>query len=463
MLHKITKRPLELLVTLTACLLIFNPQAKADQTAEVANDPSPITESIDTKLSVAEQIDVVHGLSQVLKENYLFPDKAERMAMDLQRFSTQSLLEPIEAQDLAIRLTEKLYELSDDLHFFVEVDPEWIAQQRLMDQPEQQRAIRAKERLQEEQQNFSFKEVKILEGNVGYLSFSYFSDPEIGYRKLATSMEFLSHCEAYIIDLRNNNGGFLQMAQLLASYFFTNLSDQLLFDYYYFEDGVRVERKQWVLPSVPGERRPDAPLYILVSSASFSAAEWFAYVLGGLGRAEVVGEQTAGGAHPVDRKVIDHQFVVNVPIGQIRGPVGEGDFEGVGVAPHEKVAAREALHVAHRMAIDELKVRNPESLSTYEWILPVIDARREPVALDTSRMRLWVGDYGGSKISLEDGVLYYSRNGKGRIELTPLSDNLLALEGIDSFRFRLIESEGKVTGLERLYLDGHTRQHWKTP
>ncbi len=440
-----------------------NPPAPEASTSGTTTPGEHQEEAPLSKMSVEEQLSVVQALSRVLKENYLFQDEAKEMARELEDFSSETFVEAIEERQLANLLTQKLFELSGDLHFFVDIDQEWVEEQRLQDDPKRRQESREAQQLLEEQQNFFFKEVKILEGNVGYLNFSRFANPELGYRGLASSMEFLSHCDAYILDLRNNNGGVLEMAQLLASFFFSSDSDQLLFDIGYFEDGRKIERKQWVLPSVPGKRRPDAPLYILVSSTSFSAAEWFAFVMGGLGRAEVVGERTAGGAHPVDRKVIDERFVVNVPIGEIRGPVGEGDFEGVGVEPNEAVEAAEALHFAHKMALEELMGRNPKARTDYEWYLPVVEARHHPIALDTEELQAIAGSYDHRTISTERGSLYYSWNGKSRTKLTPLSKTLFSLEGIDDFRFKLIEGEGTAIGLERIYSDGRPPSvRWRT-
>jgi hypothetical protein len=407
-------------------------------------------------LSVAEQQRVIQDLSRVLQESYLYPAKAEEMSHSLARFATEALDQPLDAHELASRLTKQLYELSRDLHFFVEVDPEWIAQKRLEDDPESARQLRQTELRQAQRQNFSLQEVRLLEGNVGYLNLTAFGEPEHGSKTLASAMSFLAHCDSYIVDLRNNNGGYLEMAQLLASYFFAGDAEQMLFDYYYFEDGERIERQQWVLPSVPGEKRPEAPLYILVSSTSFSAAEWFAFVLGEVGRATVVGEVTAGGAHPVDRKIVDDRFVVNVPIGQIRGPGGEEDFEGEGIQPQVSVSAAEALNVAHRLAVEELMARRPEAVAEYRWLLPVLEARRRPVELDPQRLAALTGEYGDRRLSTEDGVLYYSWDGKTKIRLTPLSESLLALEGVQDFRFRVVEEGGEVVALERIHSDGRT-------
>ncbi|MEM9598519.1 MAG: S41 family peptidase [Acidobacteriota bacterium] len=404
---------------------------------------------------------MVRGLAAVLRSSYLDPMKGDDFAKDLERFGAESLSEPLKPGDLAVLLTEQLYALSGDLHFHVGVDAEWIAEQKSADDPAEQQKLRLQDREEGERGNFFFDQVKVLEGNIGYLSFTAFADPDLGSGTLAAAMAFLGHCDAYVVDLRNNNGGYLEMAQLLASYFLADV-DQLLFDYYTVEDGRRIERRQWVLPSVPGERRPEAPLYVLTSSTTFSAAEWFAYVLGGLGRAVVVGERTAGGAHPVDRRAIDDRFVVNVPIGEIRGPVEKGDFEGVGVEPTVSASARDALHLAHLRAIDALSEAHPERQDDHRWLRPRVEARLDPYVLEPERGRALVGDYGGRTVSYEDGTLYYSWNGRSKIALIPLSSSLFALEGLDAFRFRIVEAGRTVTALERIYADGTIRRREKS-
>ena len=129
-------------------------------------------------------------------------------------------------------------------------------------------------------------------------------------------------------------------------------------------------------PAGPAQQADDhVPVYILTSTTTFSVAEWFSFALKKLGRATLVGERTAGGAHPVDRKPVGDDFFVQLPIGQIRDPVDGEDFEGTGVAPDRYVAAYSALWVAHMMALDALAKSHPDTADDYAWIRPLIEAR----------------------------------------------------------------------------------------
>ena len=118
--------------------------------------------------------------------------------------------------------------------------------------------------------------------------------------------------------------------------------------------------------------------------------EWFAYTLKKLGRATLVGERTAGGAHPVDRKPVGTDYFLQVPIGQIRDPVDRGDFEGQGVTPDHQVASADALAVAHRLAVAELAKADPAKradalrrLATYEGKPSPVPPAATPLAPPT--------------------------------------------------------------------------------
>ena len=208
---------------------------------------------------------------------------------------------------------------------------------------------------------------------------------------------------------------------------------------------------------------PDVPLFLLTSNTSFSAAEWFAFILKNLGRATVIGEQTAGGAHPVNRRVLNHRFVLQVPTGEVKDGALGTDFEGTGVSPHIEVISEHALHTAHQQALKALMEQNPGNDEAYEWFLPQIQARIEAPQIPTALLDGLEGYYGSRQIILKHGKLYYSWDGKHRLRLRPISETVLALDGVDDFRFQIRSEHQEITGLDRVYSDGSRRFHAKTP
>lgn len=406
-------------------------------------------------MSADEKAAVVAALNSTLKANYAFPDVALKIAPVLQEHLKNGDYDMATTQDaFASKLTDDLIKVSGDLHFYVGVDPKWIAEFRAKADPSRNAEIRKEEARRQEETNFGFDEVSRLSGNIGYIRFSYFADPEPAYDKAATAMRFIDSSDAVIIDLRYNNGGYLEMAQFLASYFFSSEKDQLLFDYYYNEDGKRIDRGQWVLPGLPGKRMVDKPVYILTGSTSFSSAEWFSYTMKKLGRATLIGERTAGGAHPVARKPMNDDFLVQVPIGQIRDPVDHSDFEGTGVQPDIESPSIRALALAHKLSIENLAKGNDARQAELAWLLPVLKADIQRPVIDADMVQKAVGKYEGRRIIRENGTLYYIWRDRFRVALEPIGPDLFAVEGVSDFRYRFNVQREKVTSLERVNRDG---------
>ncbi|UQV43946.1 S41 family peptidase [Janthinobacterium lividum] len=403
---------------------------------------------------------IIASLDSTLNANYAFPDIARKIAPVLQeRLKKGDYDSATTKAEFASKLTDDLIKVSGDLHFFVGADAKWIAEFKAKATPALKTKIRKEELSTLEESNFGFDEVARLTGNIGYIRFSYFADPELAYDTAASVMRFVGNTDALIIDLRYNNGGHLEMAQFLASYFFSSEKDQLLFDYYYNEDGKRIQRGQWVLPGLPGKRMVDKPVYILTGSTSFSSAEWFSYALKKLGRATLIGERTAGGAHPVARKPINDDFFVQVPIGQIQDPVDHGDFEGTGVQPDIPSPSIRALPLAHKLALENLAKTDDARRSEFAWLLPSLTAAIERPRVDAGMLTKAAGKYEGRQLILDNGTLYYIWRDRFRVALEPIGPDLFAVEGVSDFRYRLNALRGKVTALERVNKDGSIQRY----
>lgn len=412
-------------------------------------------------LTAADKQKVVEQLGAALETNYVFPDKVKgivaalRARLEAGRYNAVS-----DKRALARALTEDLVAASGDLHFFVGVDPAFVADFTARKDPVRVAALRDQERRDEARENFGFTDVRQLEGNVAYIGISHFADPELAYGAAAAAMRLVENSDAVIYDLRYNNGGHLEMAQLLASQLFRGDKDQALFQYYYNnEDGDRIERGQWVLPALPAGRLTGKPVYILTGSTSFSAAEWFAYSLRKLGRATLVGERTAGGAHPVDRRPVNADFFVQVPIGQIHDPVDRDDFEGTGVVPDHPIASANALPLAHRLALADLARTDPARQTDADWFAPVLAARIRPVRLMPADLRRLAGRYEGRRIDLVDGKPVYVWRERFRLALEPLGPDLFAIEGVRDFRLRVVRKEKRIVALERINRDATTQSY----
>lgn len=318
-----------------------------------------VAQSAVGKLSKKEIALTIDSINRKLNKNYVFPEMATKMTKivnaNLKTGKYNAITNP---SDLARQLTSDLQETSKDKHLMVVYNPAVIARENaLTDQDRKnEEAEWAKELANNlKRDNYGFKELKILEGNIGYLELREFVDPKYGRETLATAMQFLENTDAIIIDLRKNDGGSPEMVQLLASYFFASEPVTHLANHYNRPKNELT--KSMTLSTVTGVRRPKTALYILTSSKTFSAAEAFSYQLKHLKRAVIVGEKTAGGAHLTGSVIATDKFYVRIPQGRTTSPVTNSNWEGVGVMPDIEVSAEEALKVAQTKALEAIKDR----------------------------------------------------------------------------------------------------------
>ena len=218
--------------------------------------------------------------------------------------------------------------------------------------------------------NFGIRRVERLDGNVGYLDVRRIPIPANAGPAITAAMELVAGTYALIIDLRHNGGGAPEGVVYWCSYLFeehpTHLND-------IFHADTGETRQFWALPYVPGTRYVDRPVYVLTSSHTFSGGEDFAYTLQALGRAEVVGETTGGGAHPTRGFPISQAVHIGIPFARSINPVTGTNWQGTGVVPDVAVPAEQAYDVAYARALRHV-------LATDDVPPPITDEAREALA-----------------------------------------------------------------------------------
>lgn len=286
---------------------------------------------------------VIKKLIPLLRERYVFPDKAIKIGNHLQRqMKKNGFKKYTEPVDFAKALTKEMHSVFEDRHLRVRVRP-------IRQVPRQKRNPLLDGYLsyiRPYKDNFGFKNAKILAGNVGYLDFRYFGNAHLGKKVVASAMAFLENTDAVIIDMRKNGGGSPAMVQLVCSYFFDK---KVHLNSLYWRRG-NYTQEFWTLDKIEGKRRPDVPLFVLTSRRTFSGAEEFSYNMLTQKRATLVGEVTGGGANPGGGARLNERFVIFIPTGRAINPITKTNWEGTGVTPHIKIAADQALERAHQEA-----------------------------------------------------------------------------------------------------------------
>lgn len=302
-------------------------------------------------LQTKEKSEIITSLKTHLAQSYIDLDLSKKMITELDKNLKSKTYDKITSPtEFSKKLTEDLQSVSKDLHLKVRFEPEHIAQEKRVVSEEKKLEEEKKMAMQMAEINYGFTEVKILDGNIGYLNLRTFADIKYAEETATATMNFLSNTKAIIIDLRTNGGGVPSMMQLLSSYFFDE-TPVLLSDFY--ERKTDTKTQLYSLVSVAGKRSTNKPVYILTSKQTFSASEAFAYTLKHLDKAVVVGEITKGGANRTKRINLNDEFTISVPYIKSIHPITKTNWEGKGVQPNIKTNENEAFVHAYINAINK--------------------------------------------------------------------------------------------------------------
>jgi hypothetical protein len=347
------------------------PSTGSDPALRVPVRKQPPNQSSDAPpLDAATLAQLKTIMTHLLETIYVSPEIGTRLAGQLkEKFEAGGYAAAANQIELAELLTRDLREWSNDRHLNVRYDPDasgdsildpesWEKQKpsmfpRATDSgsgprgpvPDQRMSARL------EQDNYHFRQTKTLSGNVGYLELAGFAPGPTAEEKAAQAMSTLAKSDALIIDLRDCPGGAAEMVNFLASYFF-DAEPRVLMNRYVRPTNERVQSK--TLANIPGKRMPETDLYILVSAHTASAGESFSYTLQQYGRAQIVGEQTAGAGYNNIIVPLGKNLAFSVSYARPEHPRSGKGWEAVGVQPDIAVPAGEALVVAHKAALRKL-------------------------------------------------------------------------------------------------------------
>ena len=136
---------------------------------------------------------------------------------------------------------------------------------------------------------------RILDDNIGYIRYESFQQP-IGEGNLDDVLSYLALCRGLIIDIRNNGGGELTTAELLAARF---VHEKTLVGYMQHKTGTGHSdfsdmEPQYLEPS--RNIRWHKGVCVLTNRSVFSAANTFAVMMRALPNVKIVGDHTGGGS-----------------------------------------------------------------------------------------------------------------------------------------------------------------------
>jgi hypothetical protein len=373
------------------------------------NVPAPET------LTAAQVAEVVDSVAVQLERNYVSADTGRLIADHLRRRSAAGAYAAFtRPATLAEALETDLRAVNGDRHLYIDVNtgggggggPNPQAQRRA---------------------NYDFARVERLDGNVGYIKLTGISGAPEAREVAVNAFRFIQNTDAVILDLRGVPGGSAQMANFLISHF--TAPDLPSLNVYRRQTGRTVTRN--TLAEVPGPRRTDVPLYVLIDRGAASAAEDIPFVLRNLGRATLVGERTAGAGRNNGLFPAAHGMAVSVSVSRVTDPASGREWEMVGVQPDIAVPAEQALTAAHQDALRKLAAAEADTVrrATLEAAAEYVGVQARPVAVAADRLAAHAGRYTeGRVVTAEGGRLYYQSGPDApRRELVPLGENRFAI------------------------------------
>jgi C-terminal processing protease CtpA/Prc len=419
--------------------------------------------SVKLTLDRNSKVKTIDKMSKLLEKNYIFLETAKKMSEFLKTKLNNNGYDSVsDGVQFAQILTSDLQSISKDKHLRVRFNPEFAARLKEMEKkgedPEDEKEF--VERMKYE--NYAFKKVERLEGNIGYIDFRNFAPSKYSNETVAAAMTFVSNCDALIIDMRNNGGGDPDGVRLICSYFFNSKPVHLNDLYFRPEDKTE---EFWTLRKVDGKRMPDVDLYVLTSSFTFSGAEEFTYNLKNLKRATIVGEVTGGGANPGGPVRVNNEFVVFIPTGRAINPITKTNWEGTGVTPDVLIPQDKALETAEKLALEKIlkKISDPQRKQKIQWQIEGLKAILNPFTMDENTLKTFAGNYEDRTVTFENGKLYYQRADRPKYEMIPMAENMFRVEDLPYFRIKFDkDSEGNITEFIGLYNDGNSDKSMRT-
>jgi len=283
---------------------------------------------------------VIGELASHLRSEYAFEEMGARLATTLQdNEATGAYAEATSAEALALALTRDLQAVSQDRHLrVVPLQPPPGAQGTPSGPPP----------------NGAIEEVRVLEGNIGYLRM--LAVPALAQARGAVAAAFagLQQTDALILDCRDNGGGDPRTVAWYVSHLLEG--PPIVINRFHARGGSVEEFATTDLGALSygGVK----PVFVLTSPRTFSGGEELAYDLQAMGRAVLVGEVTGGGANPARAVPIgmnlEQPLLAFIPFAYPENPFTHANWEGRGVQPDLEVPEQRALEVALAEARDLL-------------------------------------------------------------------------------------------------------------
>ncbi|WP_161807026.1 hypothetical protein [Hymenobacter sp. AT01-02] len=132
-----------------------------------------------------------------LQQHYIFPEKAQRMGAYVQSQAKKNVYAALatDPKHVMKQLQADLQAAHHDPHVFVEYNPELAKNSRVSPQPNPEEMAQAKKYWKAN--NYLFRKVEVLPGNIGYFPFTGFIPDLVGAQPtISAALQFVANTNA---------------------------------------------------------------------------------------------------------------------------------------------------------------------------------------------------------------------------------------------------------------------------
>ena len=230
--------------------------------------------------------------------------------------------------------------------------------------------------------------------------------PKIAVLEEALTWQQGQSSPGVILDLRQNSGGWVELYEMMASYFFTEADPMPtnVFTWSFYDADVGDLVEQYAVDYQLSAPRPElaytGPLVILIDPLCASACEYFTQHLQTLGRATVVGQyRSTGAGGPIDRVTLPGGISFQYTMGRTTfAGTDEPNLEAKGVDLDVRVPVTMETEIAKRRGEDPVM----------DAAIALLGTLSDPAAQLTGTTWRWTAtlDDAGAEEAIEDDASY---------------------------------------------------------
>src|SRR5690606_32184001 len=182
----------------------------------------PVYHGASQELSKKEIKEACREIAALIQSNYVLEARGSQIAAACLEHTGDGRYNRVHNwNQVDSAINSSLTEISGDGHLYVRHDPQFV-QELKSEWKEDKPGGDAQTFFNNEKayhSNFGFKQVEILDGNIGYIQLSNINISNESLETLFATMAFVRNTNALIIDLRDNGGGGSNVGAVLETFF----------------------------------------------------------------------------------------------------------------------------------------------------------------------------------------------------------------------------------------------------